>query len=147
MSVYRLKGTAGAVINKTFLLSGTLVIGRAQDCDVRIDDERMAAHHAELKLGPGGDVQLRDLGSENGVRVNGEKVCVASLASGDEIQLGNCRLMLQAPGLRPGRVLHGDAIAPARQHWPWLLAIALAGLTILAYRDGWLSMIPGLLGT
>ena len=146
MSVYRLKGTAGVVINKAFRLSGTIVIGRADDCDIRIEDERIAAHHVEVKLGSQGGVQLRELDSESGVKVNGEKVQIANLASGDEIHIGNCRLMLQAPGLRPERVLSGDAIQEPRKHWPWLLVIALAGMVILGYTEGWMSVISNLFG-
>ncbi len=141
MSVYRLKGTAGAVTNQAFQLAGTLLIGRADDCDVRIDDERVSAHHAELRLGSDGQVQLKDLGSGSGVRVNGKKVSHADLAGGDEIHIGNCRLMLQAPGLRPERVLEGDAIRPPRQHWPWLLAVALGAACALAWQNGFLSVL------
>ncbi|MFT5138739.1 MAG: hypothetical protein ACI9H8_000388 [Lysobacterales bacterium] len=139
--MYRLKGTAGVVINQAFRLSGSLVIGRADDCDIRIDDESVASHQAEVRLSAEGGVEVQDLGSGSGVSLNGEKVTQAMLAGGDEIQIGNCRLMLQAPGLRPERVLAGAAIKPPKQHWPWLLAVALTAALALAFRMGWLAQL------
>jgi hypothetical protein len=152
MSVYRLKGTSGSVANQAYRIVEKLVIGRADDCDVRIDDDRVDSHHAEIRLTPEGQVVLVDLSSRNdqrtggGVRLNGEEVSHADLASGDEIHIGNCRLMLQAPGLRPDRVLDGEAIRPGSRNWPWLLPIALGALAFLAYRNGWLSTLSGFLG-
>lgn len=129
------------VINQAFRLSGSLVIGRADDCDIRIDDESVASHQAEVRLSAEGGVEVQDLGSGSGVSLNGEKVTQAMLAGGDEIQIGNCRLMLQAPGLRPERVLAGAAIKPPKQHWPWLLAVALTAALALAFRMGWLAQL------
>jgi hypothetical protein len=152
MSVYRLKGTSGSVANQAYRIVEKLVIGRADDCDIRIDDSRVDAHHAEICLTPEGQVVLVDLSSRNdqrtggGVRLNGEEVSRADLASGDEIHIGNCRLMLQAPGLRPDRVLDGEAILPGARNWPWLLPIALGALAFHAYRNGWLSTLSGILG-
>jgi predicted component of type VI protein secretion system len=136
VSVYRFKGTSGGVINQSFQLSDSLLIGRADDCDIRIDDERVASHQAEVRLGAEGIVQIKDLGTGSGVSLNGVKVSQAGLSGGDEIQIGNCRLMLQAPGLRPQRVLAGAAIKPPKRHWPWLLVVAITAALALAYRNG-----------
>ena len=133
------------MINQAFELSESLIIGRADDCDVRIDDEGVAARQAEVQMSPDGSVRLKDLGSGNGVLLNGERVTQAELSSGDEIRIGNCRLMLQAPGLRPDRVLQGEAIRPPRQHWPWLLALAIGAVAALAMQRGWLdTLLSGL---
>jgi pSer/pThr/pTyr-binding forkhead associated (FHA) protein len=48
MSTYRLKGASGAVINQSFPLGARTVIGRADDCDLRLDQDGVAAHHAEI---------------------------------------------------------------------------------------------------
>ena len=139
MTSYRLKGTSGALINQTFSLSGHLLIGRADDCDVRIDLEGVAPHHAEVRTTGQGAVLLRDLGSATGTRLNGEPVSEAQLKSGDEIQVGQCRLMLQAPGLKPERVLTEAATRQRARHWPWLLPLALVLLLALAWQQGWLE--------
>ena len=145
MSVYRLKGTSGSVANQTFHLVEKLVIGRADDCDIRVDDNNVQAHHAEVIFGPEGQVVVADISNMGGVKINGEVISREQLVSGDEIRVGNCRFMLQAPGLRPKRILDGEAIQPNRRHWPWLLPIALGGLTFLAYKNGWLTILSGLL--
>jgi predicted component of type VI protein secretion system len=144
MTSYRLKGTSGALINQVFSLSGRLLIGRADDCDVRIDLEGVAPHHAEVRTIGQGAVLLRDLGSATGTRLNGEPVSEARLHSGDEIQVGQCRLMLQAPGLKPERVLTEVATRPRPRHWKWLLPLALVLLAALAWQQGWLEALLAL---
>ena len=141
MSKYRLKGTSGAVINQVFPLAATLVIGRADDCDIRIEHDSVAAHHVQVLLSDSGGISVQDLGSEAGTRVNGERVKQAELSAGDEVQVGNCRLMLQAPGLRPDRVLGTDAVRVPAKRWPWLLATLLGVAVILAWQNGMLEKI------
>lgn len=47
------------------------VIGRAGDCDLRLDSEFVSRHHCELLLDHRGQVvRIRDLGSQNGTFVN-----------------------------------------------------------------------------
>lgn len=144
MTAYRLKGTSGDLINQSFALEGRLLIGRADDCELRVDHESVAPHHAEVTLTEDGQVRLRDLGSASGTRVNGQAVSETVLTSGDEIAVGPYRLMLQAPGLRPERVLTDAATRPRRRHWPWLLPLALLLLAVLAWRQGWLDMLLAL---
>ena len=49
---------------------GAIVFGRAEECDVRLDDDTLSRRHASLSLADGRLV-LRDLGSRNGVRLGG----------------------------------------------------------------------------
>lgn len=68
--------------------SGGLVLGRSRDCDVVVPDENVSRRHAEVR--PSGDAWVvRDLGSTNGVKVNGRRIDGAQpLTPGDEIQVG-----------------------------------------------------------
>lgn len=145
MATYRLKGTAGALMNQTFVLEQRLLIGRADDCDLRIDDDALAPHHAEITLVGDGQVLLRDLGSDSGSRVNGQAVTETALYSGDEIQVARSRFMLQAPGLRPERVLTTAATEPRRAAWPWLLPLAFGLAAALAWQQGLLEPLLALL--
>ncbi|MCH9646839.1 MAG: FHA domain-containing protein [Deltaproteobacteria bacterium] len=64
-----------------------LIIGRKPDCDVRLDDHRIGDRHAEIYQV--GDLWwIRDLGSDDGVYVNGEIVEAALLDPTAEIRLG-----------------------------------------------------------
>ncbi|HHW13784.1 MAG TPA: DUF3662 domain-containing protein [Firmicutes bacterium] len=62
-------------------------IGRADDNDLVLGDTNVSRHHASL-LWRDGVVRVRDLGSRNGTRLNGQPVEEAEVAEGDEVQLG-----------------------------------------------------------
>jgi hypothetical protein len=69
------------------LALGRTSIGRASDNLVHLLDEAVSRHHAEIVPGPSGYL-LRDLGSENGIFVNGERTPEHVLHEGDVIQIG-----------------------------------------------------------
>jgi len=64
------------------------VLGRSRECDIVLGDSNVSRRHAEIRpAGPGWTVA--DLGSTNGVRVNGRPAAGAvALASGDRLELG-----------------------------------------------------------
>jgi pSer/pThr/pTyr-binding forkhead associated (FHA) protein len=77
------------------VLSGSRVtIGRSRDCDVTLDDANVSRRHAELRR-EGGTWVVADLGSTNGVKVNGHRVSQQPLQPGDEITLGLERLVFE----------------------------------------------------
>jgi pSer/pThr/pTyr-binding forkhead associated (FHA) protein len=65
-----------------------MTFGRSQDADVVLEDRSVSAEHAALELFERG-YRLRDLGSTNGVTVNGCKIAVAELKHGDRFELGS----------------------------------------------------------
>lgn len=67
-----------------------VTLGRG-NCDVRVDDASMSNQHAALELGTNG-YRIRDLGSTNGVQVNGARMALAELKHGDRILLGSVEL-------------------------------------------------------
>jgi hypothetical protein len=79
------------------LLPPGIVIGRGNDADLRITDPGVSRRHAELRVDDnGGDphVSVHDLGSTNGISVNGRKTEAAVLADGATIRIGNTTLTL-----------------------------------------------------
>jgi len=62
-------------------------LGRGPGVDLAFEDASMSKTHAELEWSVG-RFRLRDLGSTNGVRVNGAAVQVCDLKHGDRFQLG-----------------------------------------------------------
>lgn len=137
MSTYRLKGASGPVINQAFALGERTRIGRADDCEVRLDREGVAPRHAEIRQQDGG-LTLSSLDSAHPVLLNGEPVASAALASGDEIRVADCRFVLQAPGLRPDKVLTDAAVKPRRGWLPWVIVGALMAAAAVAWQQGWL---------
>jgi hypothetical protein len=65
-----------------------VVIGRSRDCDIQLADANVSRRHAELRQ-EGASYWIVDLGSTNGIEVNGKRVKRAKLRSGDTITLGS----------------------------------------------------------
>ena len=80
---------------KRLVLSGNRVlIGRSRDCDMTLDDPNVSRRHAELRR-EGSAWVVADLGSTNGVKVNGHRVAEQPLSPGDEITVGLERLSFE----------------------------------------------------
>lgn len=73
---------------------GRFTVGRAFDCDRRIDDPAVSRHHLEL-LWEDGRWIVSDLRSLNGVYVNGRRVWRAALEAGDHLLLGSTRMVFE----------------------------------------------------
>ena len=72
-------------------LTGETVLGRLPECDLTLADSSVSRRHA--KVAPvSGSWTITDLGSTNGVKVNGERVTSATLGDGDRVELGSVRL-------------------------------------------------------
>ena len=70
-----------------------IVIGRGADADLRINDPGISRRHVEVRVFPGEggapQVSVVDLGSTNGIVVNGQRVQQATLDDGATVKLGN----------------------------------------------------------
>ncbi len=78
------------------LSRGEVIIGRASDCGLVLDDISISRYHAKISIGNIG-VIIEDMQSSNGVLVNGHVVVdKVVLRAGDEILLGNVKLNLLA---------------------------------------------------
>jgi pSer/pThr/pTyr-binding forkhead associated (FHA) protein len=73
-------------------LQTPITIGREDDNDIRLNDERVSRFHAKVQEDEG-HVILTDLQSTNGTRVNGHPVQVHVLQIGDQLQIGRCLLV------------------------------------------------------
>jgi Protein of unknown function (DUF3662)/Inner membrane component of T3SS, cytoplasmic domain len=70
------------------VLSGERVlVGRSRECDVTVSDPNVSRRHIELRRGDGGWTAV-DLGSTNGMKVNGRRIGHAELNPGDRIRIG-----------------------------------------------------------
>ncbi|MDQ8707673.1 DUF3662 and FHA domain-containing protein [Streptomyces sp. LHD-70] len=75
----------------------TLVLGRSTDADVRIDDPGVSRRHCEIRTGTPSTIQ--DLGSTNGIVVDGQHTTRATLRDGSRIVVGSTTIIYrQAEG-------------------------------------------------
>ena len=77
--------------------SERVVVGRSRECDITIDDPNVSRRHAEL-VRQDGAYWIVDLGSTNGVVVNGKRVERARLEHDDRIVIGKTELQFEHTG-------------------------------------------------
>jgi pSer/pThr/pTyr-binding forkhead associated (FHA) protein len=68
-----------------------VLIGRSPQCHVVLASPDVSRQHASIRLW-GDDYVIKDLGSENGLYVNGQRVEIAVLRDGDVIRVGSCEI-------------------------------------------------------
>ena len=67
-----------------------LLLGREPECDIQFDSRKVSRRHCCIAQ-VGDHLIVRDLGSTNGIRINGVRVLEGHLKSGDELTIGNQR--------------------------------------------------------
>lgn len=99
---------SGALQGKLFCLEpGRTIIGRGDDTDILVQEQRISRHHFQILVEEGQAV-VEDLGSTNGTFVNGEKVKRKPLASGDKIQISSSTVIKFAYGDKGERMFHDE---------------------------------------
>jgi pSer/pThr/pTyr-binding forkhead associated (FHA) protein len=116
---------SGRAKGRTFQISPDRenVVGRAGECGVCIIDPRMSRKHCTITAGQSGYL-LKDLGSANGVFLNGTKVDEAALRDADHVRLGSTELEFhlterfedaETKRLKPGEQQAPDLEAPRKK--------------------------------
>jgi hypothetical protein len=96
-----------------------VLIGRHLDCDARIEHSKISRRHCCVGIAYD-RIILRDLGSRNGIRVNGRRIDEVRLEVGDEVAIGPILYRFEGqlarpegPSAgRPGPVVAGSPAAP-----------------------------------
>jgi hypothetical protein len=70
-----------------------LLLGRHAECDIQLNSRKISRRHCCIAQ-VSNYLVVRDLGSTNGVRVNGVRVIEGRLKAGDELTVGNFRYQL-----------------------------------------------------
>ncbi len=91
--------SAGALLlvggRRLVLAPAGAVLGRSRECDVVLDDSGVSRRHAQIRPRDGGWT-IEDLGSTNGLRVNGRRVTgSAPLNRGDRIEMGSTEIAFE----------------------------------------------------
>jgi len=71
-----------------------VVVGRHPNCDAQLNSLRVSRHHCCMAR-DNDQVVVRDLGSTNGIRINGMRVETGRLNPGDELSIAHIRYRLE----------------------------------------------------
>jgi predicted component of type VI protein secretion system len=92
-----------------------LLVGRHEECDIQLNSRKISRKHCVIAQ-VGDKLVVRDLGSTNGVRVNGARVDDGILRTGDELTIGNYRYQVHVEQRReviqPPKPPVANALAP-----------------------------------
>ena len=83
----------GVVIKEVQLTKERTTLGRRPYNDIVIDNLAVSGEHAAIHMVPDG-VEIEDLGSTNGLRINGQRTRAGLLRPGDELTIVNVRYRL-----------------------------------------------------
>jgi pSer/pThr/pTyr-binding forkhead associated (FHA) protein len=83
-----------------------LLFGRHEECDVQLQSKKVSRRHCCVAQ-VNDHLVVRDLGSTNGVRINGQRVAEGRLVPGDELTIGNFKYQVC-----------GDVLGRSSEHPP-----------------------------
>jgi hypothetical protein len=85
-----------ALDDRRYVLDGPrATIGRSKQVECVLPDPNVSRRHAELSRSPSGDWTIADLGSTNGIEVNGRRVASTRLSPGDRVTLGTTTFLFE----------------------------------------------------
>ena len=77
-----------------------LDVAQRTEADLRINDPGISRRHARIEVHGDGDelqITIEDLGSTNGILINGQRVRQATLSAGSRFEIGSTRLAITSP--------------------------------------------------
>ena len=118
---YALRAQTGRMLGRSYPLTGATFVGRAPDCQLRLDDSNLSRKHAKL-IPTNEGVVIEDLGSTNGSFHNGKRVQRAVAKAGDEIGFDTLRFQLLELGAEGAQMT--ESTASSRGAVPrWVLGL------------------------
>jgi hypothetical protein len=92
-----------------------IVVGRSPLCDARITSDRVSRRHCAVSV-VAGKVEVRDLGSTNGILINGRQVLSGWLHPGDILSIAGARYRLElGPQAKLAWLLRLNAAGPTEE--------------------------------
>jgi predicted component of type VI protein secretion system len=92
-----------------------LLLGRHPECDIQIDSRKISRRHCCIAQ-VSDYLVVRDLGSTNGIRINGNRIVEGQLSAGDELTIGNYRYKVTWDADLAAAAPHSPS--PAQAHSP-----------------------------
>src|SRR5262245_53694823 len=94
-----------------------LLLGRDAECDIQFESRKVSRRHCCIAQ-VGERLIVRDLGSTNGIRINGVRVVEGYLKEGDELSIGNHRYQVSWEGVVVGPQRAREKRGPAKEWGP-----------------------------
>jgi len=92
-----------------------MTLGRDETCDIPLTGTTISRRHAEIFSDPFGRWWVRDLGSRNGVYLDGQRVAERALRAGDLLRIGEFGVALEQIESRHGRQTPGSTLFVSRE--------------------------------
>jgi pSer/pThr/pTyr-binding forkhead associated (FHA) protein len=90
---------------RSWVLEPPVTVGRGMLCNLSLQDGSISRRHCEFVVNADGELVVRDLGSKNGIYLDGQMIDKAVIPPGTEVQIGLARVRVelteqavQAPG-------------------------------------------------
>lgn len=93
--------TSGPLEGRRFRVDGRIVLGRDPSNDIVLSDPAVSLVHCQVYF-DGDRVYAKDLGSTNGIRVNGRRLISSELRDGDGMTLGKSKIRVEISGVAKG---------------------------------------------
>jgi pSer/pThr/pTyr-binding forkhead associated (FHA) protein len=124
----------------------SMKLGRAEDLDIWVNHRSISREHAEFVL-EGDRYRVLDMGSANGMRINGVETKSHQLSSGDVVEIGQVKLRYVEPGegfvFDEGRTMQMDAISDLGSAAPNRMPMYIGGAIIGVALLGGLAVLMG----
>ena len=126
-----LAGRGRPVVGRRFVVDKPLfTVGRAEDCDLVLDDPSVSRRHAQLRVSPRAEfLTVVDLRSHNGTFVGEERIKRAELRPQQSIRFGDLRFVLEAKG--------ADERSAVPRFGRWLVLLLLLGA--IGFGGWWIN--------
>lgn len=83
---------------RSFAVSRARIIGRDEDCDLRVPVAEVSREHCRVEPNANGGLTVEDLGSSNGTFINGLQIEEAEMSAGDVMKVGPAFMVLRVDG-------------------------------------------------
>jgi pSer/pThr/pTyr-binding forkhead associated (FHA) protein len=95
-SPWSIRANHSALNNRVYSITGKMVLGRSNECDITLSVSHLSRKHAELSV-VGNKLMVKDLDSANGTFVNGKRITEDTLKKGDELRLDTLSFTVVGP--------------------------------------------------
>jgi hypothetical protein len=114
-------------------------IGRAYSNDIILDDPHTAADHAIIESDDNSNIIIRDLGSDNGIKLKGKRQQQYTVHGDNIFNLGHTRIRIRTSTYIVSAEI-GDLTNHSWEGWP-LLFTGITIIALLSFSNTWLSDI------